>query len=99
MKKATYGPLALVLISFLLAACSKQQAAAPTPPPPEVRVVSLEARTVTLTRELPGRVNPFLVAEVRPQVGGIVRSATFTEGSFVKAGQVLYTLEDDTLRG
>jgi membrane fusion protein, multidrug efflux system len=98
MKTPSSGPFALVLIAFLLAACSKQQAAAPAPPPPEVRVVSLEARTVTLTRELPGRVNPFLVAEVRPQVGGIVRAASFTEGAFVKAGQVLYTLEDDTLR-
>ena len=97
MKINVSGALAVAL-AFLLSACSKQQAAAPAPPPPEVRVVSLESRTVMLTRELPGRVNPFLVAEVRPQAGGIVRAASFTEGSFVKAGQVLYTLEDDTLR-
>ena len=43
-----------------------------TPPAPEVTVVTLAAETVTLTRELPGRVSPFLIAEVRPQVSGIV---------------------------
>jgi membrane fusion protein (multidrug efflux system) len=67
-------------------------------PPPEVTVVRLTAQPVTLTRELPGRTNPFLVAEVRPQVTGIVKRRLFTEGAIVKAGDVLYELDDAVYR-
>jgi len=63
---------------------------------PEVTVITLEPQDVQITRELPGRVSPFLVAEVRPQVNGIVEKRFFTEGGKVKAGQVLYQLEDET---
>jgi len=51
---------------------------------------------VTLTRELPGHTSAFLVAEVRPQVTGIVNRRLFTEGGAVTAGQVLYELDDRT---
>lgn len=95
-----YKRLAALLAALsLLAACSKaSQAPAAAPPPPEVGVVTLEARTVTLTRELPGRTSPFVVAEVRPQVTGLVQERAFTEGSLVKKGQLLYKLDDATLR-
>jgi membrane fusion protein (multidrug efflux system) len=63
-----------------------------------VTVVTLVPQTVTLKRELPGRVTPFLVAEVRPQVNGIVARRLFTEGGLVKAGQPLYQIEDATYR-
>ncbi|MDX9740442.1 MAG: efflux RND transporter periplasmic adaptor subunit [Gammaproteobacteria bacterium] len=66
--------------------------------PAPVTVVTLEARPVTLSRELPGRTNSLRVAEVRPQVTGIVRERLFEEGDRVKAGQILYRLEDDTYR-
>jgi membrane fusion protein (multidrug efflux system) len=80
---------------MVLAACSKPAAPPPAAPPPaEVGVVTLQARSVTLTRELPGRVNPYLVAEVRPQVSGIVLRRLFTEGGRVRAGQPLYQLDD-----
>lgn len=75
-----------------------QQAAQPKPPPPAVTVVTLKPETVTLTRELPGRTTPFLVAEVRPQVSGIVERLLFSEGKMVKAGQPLYQLDDATYR-
>lgn len=65
---------------------------------PEVSVVTLKKQPVTLTRELPGRARAFLVAEVRPQVGGIVKRRLFTEGGFVKAGQPLYELDDASYR-
>src|SRR5690606_24926431 len=65
-------------------------------PAPEVTVVTMKASPITLTRELPGRTTASLVAEVRPQVSGIIRERLFTEGSFVEAGQPLYRLEDDT---
>jgi membrane fusion protein (multidrug efflux system) len=81
-----------------LAGCSPkatpQQGGGPVP----VTVVTLAPQTVTLTRELPGRVVPSLVAEVRPQVNGIVARRLFTEGSLVEAGQPLYQIEDATYR-
>ena len=61
-------------------------------------MVTLKPETVTLTRELPGRTSAFLVAEVRPQVNGIVEKRLFTEGGLVKAGQPLYQLDDATYR-
>ncbi|HYC37010.1 MAG TPA: efflux RND transporter periplasmic adaptor subunit [Usitatibacter sp.] len=91
-------PVFSFFAAALLGACSGEKQVQATPPPPEVKVVSLEARTISLTRELPGRISPFVVAEVRPQVGGIVKSVNFTEGGLVKAGQPLYVLDDDTLR-
>ena len=51
---------------------------------------------VTLTMELSGRISPHLIAEVRPQVGGIIQKRLFTEGSDVKAGQVLYQIDPAT---
>jgi membrane fusion protein (multidrug efflux system) len=67
-------------------------------PPPQVTVVVLKAQPVTLTREFPGRTNAYLVAEVRPQVSGIVKRRLFTEGALVKAGQPLYGLDDAIYR-
>ena len=65
---------------------------------PEVTVVTLKAQPVTLTRELSGRTSAFLVAEVRPQVRGIVKLRLFDEGAYVKAGQALYQLDDAMYR-
>jgi membrane fusion protein, multidrug efflux system len=65
---------------------------------PQVTVVTLKSQSVTLTRELPGRTNAYLVAEVRPQVSGIVKQRLFTEGAIVKAGQPLYELDDAIYR-
>lgn len=90
-------PLLLFIMSVALAACAGD-APPPTPPTPEVTVVTLQSRPVTLTRELPGRVSPRLVAEVRPQVTGIIKRRLFTEGGLVKAGQPLYQLDDATYR-
>ncbi len=61
-------------------------------------MVTLKSETVGLTRELPGRTNAFLVAEVRPQVNGIVAKRLFTEGGMVKAGEPLYQIEDASYR-
>ena len=65
---------------------------------PEVTVVTLETQRVQLTRELPGRVRPFRIAEVRPQVNGLIERRLFEEGAEVEEGQPLYQLEDDTYR-
>ena len=63
-----------------------------------VTVVTLKAEPVTLVRELPARVNAHLIAEVRPQVSGIIEKRLFTEGGEVKEGQALYQLDDSTYR-
>lgn len=77
-----------------LLGCQKQQAAAPPQaPPPEVAYVVVKPEPVSLSTELPGRVSPFLVAEVRPQVNGIIQTRQFEEGGDVKAGDVLYQID------
>lgn len=91
--------LGLLISSALVAGCGKDADTAPAaPPPPAVSVVTLAAADVTLTRELPGRASPSLVAEVRPQVSGLVEKRLFEEGGKVKAGQPLYQLDNSTYR-
>ncbi len=87
---ALVSAIALALIS--LAGC--QEASAPqTQPAPEVGVVTLQAQPYALTSELPGRTSAYRIAEVRPQVAGIIQKRLFTEGSEVKAGQQLYQID------
>lgn len=88
--------LALLAIAGLVAACARQDAPPQGPGAVPVTVVTLTAQAVTLTRELPGRTSAFMVAEVRPQVSGIVRQRLFTEGGMVTAGEPLYQLDDAT---
>lgn len=92
--------------ALLLAGCgdkgapgaAKPAAAPGAMPPAAVSVLTLRPQDVTLTRELPGRAAPSLVADVRPQVGGLVLARLFTEGSLVRAGQPLYRLDDAPYR-
>ena len=100
--KATYKiklvALTGVLVGMLMTGC-KQQSSVGGPPPattPEVGVMTVATVPVTLTMELPGRISPHLITEVRPQVGGIIQKRLFTEGSDVKAGQVLYQIDSAT---
>jgi len=88
----------IVLCGLGAAGCSPKAAPPAGRGPVPVTVVTLVPQTVTLKRELPGRVTPFLVAEVRPQVNGIVARRIFTEGGLVKEGQPLYQIEDATYR-
>ncbi len=88
----------VALFGLGAAGCSPKAAPPADRGPVPVTVVTLVPQTVTLQRELPGRVTPFLVAEVRPQVAGIVARRIFTEGGLVKEGQPLYQIEDATYR-
>jgi membrane fusion protein (multidrug efflux system) len=91
----------LLLTGFVLSGCGEQRATAPaakTPPPPEVGVVVVQPQTVPITTVLSGRVSPYLIAEVRPQVGGILQKRLFTEGARVKAGDLLYRIDPATYR-
>ncbi|MGC8989692.1 MAG: efflux RND transporter periplasmic adaptor subunit [Verrucomicrobiia bacterium] len=60
---------------------------------PEVVAVTVTQQPVALTTELPGRTSPYLIAEIRPQVSGLILKRLFEEGSEVKAGQVLYQID------
>ena len=85
-------PLALTL-AVAAAGCGKK-AGPPAPTGPiEVGVVTLSPTPVALTRELPGRTSAYRVAEVRARVNGIVLKRLFTEGSDVKEGQPLFTID------
>ena len=84
-------------LSLALAACGGGEPAG-GPPKPAVTVAVLEAQPVTLSRELPGRTSAWLVAEVRPQVSGIIGERLFKEGAMVEAGQPLYQIDDATYR-
>lgn len=80
----------ILLAIGLLAAC---KSAPPPRGPAEVGVVVLQPERVVLTTELPGRTSPYLVAEVRPQVNGILKERAFQEGADVKAGGLLYQID------
>ncbi|NWD21657.1 efflux RND transporter periplasmic adaptor subunit [Pseudomonas yamanorum] len=83
--------MALLVLS-VLSGCSLDEPPA-APAAPEVSVITLKARSQVLRTELTGRTQAFLMAQVRPQVGGVVLRRLFVEGSEVKAGQVLYELD------
>jgi len=74
------------------------QAAPSGPPPAAVGVVTVANQAVALQTELPGRVSAVRVAQVRARVNGVVFKRTFREGSEVKAGQVLYQIDDASYR-
>ena len=83
--------------SILLTGCGKKDAP-PPPGPQEVSVVSVVSQQLAMTTELPGRTSSFQIAEVRPQVGGIIQKRLFREGADVKAGQPLYQIDPATYR-
>lgn len=85
--------LAALLAPLALAGCKDSAAKPSAPPPPEVGVVTVAPRTLPLTYEFVGEVQPIKRVEVRARVDGVIESRPFTEGSFVKAGDVLYRLE------
>ncbi|HTP66789.1 MAG TPA: efflux RND transporter periplasmic adaptor subunit [Geobacteraceae bacterium] len=98
--KAKLIAMGLILTAGLnMAGCGKKTAASQPPAsPPEVGVVVVQPQHVTLTTELPGRTSAYLIAEVRPQVSGIIQKRLFIEGSDVKAGQVLYQIDPATYK-
>jgi membrane fusion protein, multidrug efflux system len=100
LSKNGYGPpkwtvafMALASV-VVLSGCENGhgQQAAPAPVP-EVATVTIEAQPVELTTELPGRTSAYFVAEIRPQVHGIIQKRLFDEGSDIRAGDVLYQID------
>ena len=86
-----------MLLSLTLLACEEGGKGAPgSSGPREVVIIKLEPRREVYTTALAGRIASFQVAEVRPQVGGILQQRLFTEGADVKAGQALYQIDPAT---
>ncbi|KAF6664480.1 efflux RND transporter periplasmic adaptor subunit [Pantoea sp. EKM101V] len=93
------SPLAAVLMlsgSFLLTGCDNNKSEQAAQQPPEVGVVTLKTEPLKISTELPGRTSAYRVAEVRPQVSGIILKRNFIEGRDIKAGQSLYQIDPAT---
>ncbi len=88
----------LLATGMMMTGCGRKTAPKPQSGPPEVGVMTVLPQRVALTTELSGRTSPYLIAEVRPQVSGIIQKRIFTEGSDVKAGEVLYQIDPATYR-
>src|SRR6478735_12113671 len=86
-------PTAVLLISALVLTACDAKPEAPKPAVQEVAVVVVQPQAVTITSDLPGRITPHRIAEVRARVDGIVLKREFVEGSDVKAGQRLYLID------
>jgi len=84
--------LAALAIVLPIAGC-KKQGGGPPQFVPEVKVVNVAPETVVITTQLPGRTAAFRIAEIRPQVNGLILKRLFDEGSEVAAGQVLYEID------
>jgi membrane fusion protein (multidrug efflux system) len=82
----------IIVFCLVLGSCGEKKTGG-QPPIPEVAVVTIQPQPVVITTELAGRTSANLVAEVRPQVGGIIQKRLFKEGSDVKTGQALFQID------
>ncbi len=93
MSRCMWKPVAAAVLAIpVLTGCKRQQAQT-LPPAPEVVLATLQPQRVVLTTELPGRTSGYLVAEIRPQVNGLIQRRLFSEGADVKAGDTLYQID------
>lgn len=95
-KRSCVVAAGLVFAGLLLSGCKENvnvSASPPAMPPPEVAVVTVHPERVVLTTELPGRTSAYLVAEIRPQVNGLIQKRLFEEGAYVKEGDLLYQID------
>jgi len=98
-KNRGFTPLAVVLMlsgSLALTGCDDKPAQQGAGQMPEVGVVTLKSEPLQITTELPGRTSAYRIAEVRPQVSGIILKRNFVEGSDVEAGVSLYQIDPAT---
>lgn len=86
------GMIGFVVLALLLSGC-KSKAAKPSASPAEVATVTIRPEPAVMTTELPGRNCSYLVAEIRPQVNGLIQKRVFHEGSNVKAEDLLYQID------
>lgn len=85
--------LVLCFAVISIAACSKASDKPEAKPAAEIGIITVQQQAQPIVVELPGRTTARMIAEIRPQVGGIIQKRAFTEGSNVKAGDLLYQIE------
>ena len=85
--------IAALLSGLVMVSCDRRPQAQPSHPDPEVSTMTVQPQKVILATELPGRTSACRIAEIRPQVTGLLQKRLFAEGSDVKAGQVLYQID------
>lgn len=88
----------LFFSSVIITACDNKPAVKTTAMAPEVGVVTLAPSSVNIKSELPGRAVSFEIAEIRPQVGGIIIKRNFIEGDKVSKGESLYQIDPAPLQ-
>jgi len=96
MKSHSFFPYAITAFVFAVIGCHESPppaASGPPQTPPQVGVVTLVRQSVMLTTDLPGRTSPYRIADVRPQVSGVIQKRMFAEGGEVQAGQQLYQID------
>lgn len=98
MVKSALLALAVLGAPALLAGCNDQSVASVPPPAPEVGMITVTASPRPQVRELPGRIAPTRVADVRARVSGIVVERLFEQGSDVKAGDALYQIDPEPFK-
>ncbi len=86
----------LIISTLLLTGCDNSGDQQAQPQAPQVSVHVVRSEPLSVTTELPGRTSAFRVAEVRPQVSGIILKRNFVEGSDIKAGESLYQIDPAT---
>ncbi len=92
IKSASAALMSILAVAVFLAGC-QEEAAPPAQQKPRVGIVTVQTEPFAVTTDLPGRTRAYRIAEVRPQVNGIIQKRLFTEGSEVKAGQQLYQID------
>jgi membrane fusion protein (multidrug efflux system) len=93
--------VSVIVLLATAAACTDTEGSAPSAPampPTSVSVVEVKAEELPVVNELPGRIAPTRIAEVRPRISGIVVERVFEQGSVVKPGDVLYRIDADLFR-
>lgn len=91
LKLTTFSALTVAVI--MTSGCGKGRKATPSAAPAEVATVTIRPEPAVLTTELPGRTSAYLVAEIRPQVNGIIKSRSFQEGANINSGDLLYQID------
>lgn len=89
---------ALIALALATLAACQDDAPPAAPPPPEVEVVTATPADLPLQRELSGRLSPFRSADVRARVPGVLQKRVYTEGSEVREGEVLFTIDPAQLQ-
>jgi len=100
LSRCAFAAIAVVAVAASGSGVDRVLAAEPgaKPPPVAVSVVTAEAQDLRITNELPGRIAPTRIAEVRPRVSGIVIERVFQQGSLVKEGDVLYRIDPEPFK-